>query len=65
MRGFNDADRQNAAFNSEARVIAHLKAKGICTHGSLQHNKCRDCGVQFDSFEDAVQAGQDALADYR
>jgi hypothetical protein len=58
-----DADIQQASFEAAGRNLDRLKDKGICAHGSLRGKGdgseaviCRNCGEEFASFEEAVEA---------
>jgi hypothetical protein len=63
----NSADFMQAKLDRLGDKIVDLKAQGICSHGWLktlpgqQKTTCLDCGVTFDSFEQALNRGREIL----
>lgn len=62
------ADQLTDDLTRAGNAIAKARKNGVCTHSWLLSPNgiytCGDCGQVFASFEDAMQAGKDAMLDY-
>ena len=64
MTSLTDADYQTQLLQHTANTESYLKKQGICAHGYLQHNICKDCGKSFKTWQEAIDERMEILDEY-